>query len=125
VSRGKIAHTLHHLIRQRVFAIACGYADCNDAARLMDDPIQKLLAERDLVAGETLAPQPTLPRFENAVGPAVRDGRSAGSRGANDFYFYDLQLYSMACKTAFTRGDRKKGRLERRLVFCCDWLAPT
>lgn len=33
---GKITHTLHDLIRQRVFAIACGYADCNDAARLAD-----------------------------------------------------------------------------------------
>ena len=40
---GKIRHTLEELIRQRVFAIACGYADCNDAARLAEDPIQKLL----------------------------------------------------------------------------------
>jgi hypothetical protein len=30
---GKIRHTLDDLIRQRVFAIVCGYADCNDAAR--------------------------------------------------------------------------------------------
>ncbi|MPZ46536.1 MAG: hypothetical protein GEV05_24740 [Betaproteobacteria bacterium] len=37
---GKIQHTLDDLIRQRVFAIACGYADCNDAARLADDPVQ-------------------------------------------------------------------------------------
>jgi DDE family transposase len=67
--QGKIAHTLHDLIRQRVFAIACGYADCNDAARLAEDPIQKLLVGRDPVAGEALASQPTLSRFENAVGP--------------------------------------------------------
>jgi hypothetical protein len=32
---GKIPHTLHDLTRQRVYAIACGYADCNDAARLV------------------------------------------------------------------------------------------
>jgi hypothetical protein len=68
---GKITHTLHDLIRQRVFAIACGYADCNDAARLVDDPIQKLLVDRDPIEGEALASQPTLSRFENAVGPKV------------------------------------------------------
>jgi hypothetical protein len=52
-----------------VFGIACGYADCNDAARLADDPIQKLLVGRDPVAGQALASQPTLSRFENGIGP--------------------------------------------------------
>ena len=66
---GKIVHPLHDLIRQRVFGIACGYADCNDAARLADDPIQKLLVGRDPVAGQALASQPTLSRFENGIGP--------------------------------------------------------
>lgn len=66
---GKIRHTLEELIRQRVFAIACGYADCNDAARLAEDPIQKLLVGRDPIAGEALASQPTLSRFENGIGP--------------------------------------------------------
>lgn len=68
---GKVAHTLHDLIRQRVFAIACGYVDCNDAARLADDPIQKLLVGRDPIEGEALASQATLSRFENAAGPKV------------------------------------------------------
>ena len=36
---GKVKHTPHDLVRQRVFAIACGYADCNDAARLADDQV--------------------------------------------------------------------------------------
>lgn len=49
---GKVMHTLHDLIRQRVFAIACGYADCNDAARLADDPIRKLLVDRDPIEGK-------------------------------------------------------------------------
>jgi hypothetical protein len=66
---GKIRHTLDDLIRQRVFAIACGYADCNDAARLAEDPIHKLLVGRDPIEGEALASQPTLSRFENTVGP--------------------------------------------------------
>ena len=52
-----------------MFEIACGYADCNDAARLSEDPIQKLLLERDPVIGQALASQATLSRFENAVGP--------------------------------------------------------
>ena len=30
---GKIQHQTLELVRQRVFGIACGYADCNDAAR--------------------------------------------------------------------------------------------
>ena len=68
---GKIMHTLHDLIRQRVFAIACGYADCNDAARLADDPIHKLLVGRDALEGAALASQPTLSRFENAAGPKM------------------------------------------------------
>lgn len=65
---GKVIHTLEDLVRQRVFAIACGYEDCNDAARLGADPMQKLLLERDPITGESLASQPTLSRFENALG---------------------------------------------------------
>ena len=66
---GKVEHTLHQMLAQRMFGLACGYADTNDAARLADDPIHKLLAglEPDGEAG--LASQPTLCRFENAIGP--------------------------------------------------------
>jgi Transposase DDE domain group 1 len=65
---GKVQHELIELVRQRVYGIACGYADCNDAARLAEDPVHKLLLERDPLAGPALASQPTLSRFENAVG---------------------------------------------------------
>ena len=64
---GKIQHQTLELFRQRVFGLACGYADCNDAARLADDAIHKLLLDRDPIAGPALASQPTLSRFENAV----------------------------------------------------------
>jgi hypothetical protein len=67
---GKVAHPLRDLLRQRVYGLACGYADCNDAARLADDPIHKLLLERDPLQGAPLGSQPTLSRFENAVGRA-------------------------------------------------------
>ena len=66
---GKVRHQRLELLRQRLFGLACGYADCNDAARLADDAIHKLLLERDPLAGLALASQPTLSRFENAVGP--------------------------------------------------------
>lgn len=66
---GKILHEMTELFRQRVYAIACGYPDANDAARLADDPIHKLLIDRHPIDGEALASQPTLSRFENAVGP--------------------------------------------------------
>jgi Transposase DDE domain group 1 len=65
---GKVEHALLELVRHRVFGIACGYADCNDAARLGHDPVHKLLLDRDPLAGPGLASQPTLSRFENAVG---------------------------------------------------------
>src|SRR5437879_12791319 len=67
---GKVAHPLRDLLRQRVFGLACGYADCNDAARLIDDPLHKLLLDRDPLDGAALGSQPTLSRFENAVGRA-------------------------------------------------------
>jgi Transposase DDE domain group 1 len=66
---GKVQHGLAELVRQRVFGLACGYADCNDAARLADDPIHKFLVDRDPLTGPSLATQATLSRFENAVGP--------------------------------------------------------
>ncbi|MFZ5875577.1 MAG: IS1380 family transposase [Nitrospirota bacterium] len=66
---GKVVHPLVDLVRQRVFGLICGYADANDAARLAHDPVHKLLLDRDPVDGGALASQPTLSRFENAVGP--------------------------------------------------------
>jgi hypothetical protein len=66
---GKVRHEVGELLRQRVFAIACGYPDGNDADRLSDDPIQKLLVGRDPIDGDAMASQPTLSRFENRVSP--------------------------------------------------------
>lgn len=63
---GKVVHGLKELIAQRVYGLACGYPDANDAARLGDDPIHKLLLDRDPIRGARLASQPTLSRFENA-----------------------------------------------------------
>jgi hypothetical protein len=62
---GKVQHELRELLTQRVMAIALGYEDANDAARLACDPIHKLLVGRDPLDGQDLASQPTLSRFEN------------------------------------------------------------
>jgi len=63
----KVTHQLRDLLAQRMFGIACGYPDGNDADRLADDPIQKLLLDRDPIDGDPLASQPTISRFENGV----------------------------------------------------------
>ena len=82
---GKIDHTLHELLAQRVFSIACGYPDANDSSRLGADPIHKMLLDRDPVTGLDLASQPTLSRFENlyrmgeALASSVIGGRSGDS----------------------------------------------
>ena len=61
-------HSYQDLLRQRVFGICCGYEDCNDADRLRADPVQRCLLDRDPCEGNDLASQPTLCRFENAIG---------------------------------------------------------
>lgn len=66
---GKGGHTLKDLLAQRVFAIACGYPDANDSARLAGDPVHKMLLGRDPITGHDLASQPTLSRWENASRP--------------------------------------------------------
>jgi hypothetical protein len=67
--QGKVDHPLTHLMRQRIYGLACGYEDANDAARIGADPMHKLLAGRDPIKGLDLASQPTLSRFEKSVTP--------------------------------------------------------
>lgn len=65
--QGKVRHGLADLLGQRIYGLALGYEDANDAARLADDPMHKLVLGRDPITGEALASQPTLSRFENDV----------------------------------------------------------
>jgi len=64
-----VQHSIADLLRQRVFGIACGHPDANDADALADDPIHKLLLDRDPIAGARLASQPTISRFEHTATP--------------------------------------------------------
>ena len=65
--RGGVRHSLAALVRQRVFQIACGYADQNDATTLRSDPLLKIACGRLPASEPDLASQPTLSRLENAV----------------------------------------------------------
>ena len=57
-------------LRQRVFGILAGYADCNDHDTRRNDPILKRVADR-WPEEDALASQPTLSRFEHLATPAV------------------------------------------------------
>ena len=63
----RIDFTNHDLLKQRVFQIAAGYEDANDATTLRHDPILKLLLGRLPESGAPLASQPTISRFENRI----------------------------------------------------------
>ena len=65
--RGPVRHALETLVRQRVFQIACGYTDQDDADTLRSDPLLKLVCGRLPTSGADLARQPTFSRLENAV----------------------------------------------------------
>lgn len=65
----KITHAIGDVLAQRVFAIACGHPDGNDADRLAQDPMHKLLLDRDPIDGARLASQPTISRFEQTAAP--------------------------------------------------------
>ncbi len=67
----RVTHAVGDLLAQRVFAIACGHPDGNDADRLADDPIHKLLLGRDPIEGGRLASQPTISRFEHTAAPRM------------------------------------------------------
>jgi DDE family transposase len=65
--RGPVRHALETLIRQRIFQIACGYEDQDDADTLRRDPLLKLVCGRLPETEADLASQPTMSRLENAV----------------------------------------------------------
>jgi hypothetical protein len=63
-----LAHSYPEMTRSRVYGILAGYEDQNDHDALRSDAVFKLIAGRSPEDGD-LASQPTLSRFENAIGP--------------------------------------------------------
>jgi hypothetical protein len=62
----RIQHPMHDLFRERIYLIAQGYADANDANTLRPDPLLKVAVGR-APSEEPLAGQSTLSRWENAI----------------------------------------------------------
>lgn len=63
-----IDHSLHDLLAQRIYQIASGYADGNDANGLRRDPVFKLGVDRlPLEPEHDLASAPTFSRLEHSV----------------------------------------------------------
>lgn len=63
-----VVHSRLEQIRQRIYGIALGYEDCNDASTLRHDPVLKSCCGREPGAAP-LASQPSLSRLETSAGP--------------------------------------------------------
>jgi hypothetical protein len=63
----RVQHPLLDLIRQRLYQIAAGYEDANDATTLRRDPALKIAVGRRPQTDPDLASQPTLSRLEQQV----------------------------------------------------------
>jgi len=61
----RVIHSLADMIRERMFAICCGYEDCIDLDELRHDPALKMGCGRLPGSGPALAAQPTISRLEN------------------------------------------------------------
>jgi hypothetical protein len=75
--RQRRRHPLSLLLAQRIFPIACGDVDQNDATTLRTDPVLKQVCGRLPIGGKALASQPTFSRLENGVGPRDCDRLAA------------------------------------------------
>jgi hypothetical protein len=101
---GKVTQEILTMVRQRVFGIAAGYPDGNDAAQLAGDPMLLLACERSPVTGAALASQPTLSRFENALRPRTL-----------------LQMGAALARTVLEQQQRRRGnRRTRRIAIDID-----
>lgn len=64
----RVVHSRLEQVRQRVFQIALGYEDQNDATTLRNDPLARAMCDRLPDDERGLSSQPTLSRLEHAVG---------------------------------------------------------
>jgi hypothetical protein len=62
-----VKHGMQNLFRQRIYAIAAGYEDCNDASKLSKDAMHQLACGFEPGSSVSLASQPTLSRWENSI----------------------------------------------------------
>ena len=60
----RLVHTLPAMLRFRMFAIACAYADADDCDDLRADPLFKLAVGRAPESGRDLYSQPTMTQVQ-------------------------------------------------------------
>jgi len=65
--QNKVQHSRFQQVRQRLFQIALGYEDQNDATDLRHDPLLKLVCGLSPNDDQALSSQSSLSRFENAL----------------------------------------------------------
>jgi hypothetical protein len=65
-------HTFEQMIRQRVYQMAAGYEDCNDADYLRIDPAMRLALDKGQQYG---ASQSVMSRLENDILGTLPDGK--------------------------------------------------
>jgi len=61
---GKVKYSLTEMVRQRMYMIATGAEDVNDADRLASDPVHKICVGSNPVSGSDLASDSTIGRLE-------------------------------------------------------------
>jgi Transposase DDE domain group 1 len=133
----KVLHPLRDLLRQRLFQIALGYEDVNDANSLRFDPAFQAALDRVPGPGEVLASQPTLSRLEERISRrelmAVCDllldffvkrlktmGRAARGKIILDFDSTDDPTHGSQQLTMF-HGYYDQWQYLPLLVFCGGW----
>jgi hypothetical protein len=65
---GRVVHGRLEQLRQRLYQIAMGYEDCDDADDLRHDSMLKTVCDLEPDGEQGLSSQPTLSRLENEVG---------------------------------------------------------
>ena len=72
-----IEHHTHEMLRQRIYQIAAGYEDCDDADTLRSDPTFQTIVGKS----NPLASQPTLSRLENHADEQTNQALGATALG--------------------------------------------
>lgn len=97
-----VKHTIQKLIQQRVYGIAAGYEDCNDATKLRRDSMHLLASGYKPDSENALGSQSSLSRFEN-----LPDREALG-------FLQDLLI------STWIRKLKKRGRRPRRIRLSMD-----
>ncbi|MBA3572841.1 MAG: IS1380 family transposase [Pyrinomonadaceae bacterium] len=104
-NRGYVDHSMLMLLRQRVFQIALGYEDGNDAGDMRKDPALKIACGRLPTTEIDLASQPTISRLENCI------------KGDTLLRLHDLML-GLFLERQIRKS--KKGRLPKHMTLDLD-----